>query len=175
MSDKEFDHKTIMRVRHGPNQGDSFERGMLDAINDTGNFRTRIFTHPDGSITRLKTKGGMPEFITDEVSATLPESTCTLKMDSGVVDLVSATFSGALSDDWGFCHDAVENLGKTKAFLGEFSALLAAEAVRKVRGRIDALIDAVEKAPKSARWRKRSRKGTKRIWYAEVGELQRGV
>ena len=96
--------------------------------------------------------------------------------DGGDRERINSAFvSGALSDDWGFYHDAVENLGKTKAFLGEFSALLAAEAVRKVRGRIDALIDAVEKAPKSARWRKRSRKGTKRIWYAEVGELQQGV
>lgn len=99
MSKNEFDHLTIMRVRTGPSQGDAIERKMLDVIDDTGSFRTRVFTHPDGSTTRMKTKGGMPEFITDEVSTEQTESTCTLKMDSGVVDLVSATFSGALPDD----------------------------------------------------------------------------
>jgi hypothetical protein len=87
----------------------------------------------------------------------------------------TAFVSSALSDDWGFYHDAVENLGKARAFLEEASAVMAAEALQKVRGRVDALIDAFEKTPKSARWLKRSRKGTKKIWYAEVGELQRGV
>jgi len=99
MTDEYFDKTTIRRVRNAPAQGDAIERKMLDAVNDTWNYRTRIMNHPDGSKTRMKTKGGMPEFVTDKVSTTLPESTCTLKMDSGVVDLVSATFSGALPDD----------------------------------------------------------------------------
>jgi len=65
MSTKDFDHLTIMRTRTGPGQGDATERQMLDAISDTGSFRTRAMIHPDGSQTRMKTKGGMPEFITD--------------------------------------------------------------------------------------------------------------
>jgi hypothetical protein len=87
----------------------------------------------------------------------------------------SSFVSGVLSDDWGFYHDAVENLGQAKAFLEEASDVLAAADVRNVRGRIDRLIDAIEKAPKSARWKKRAKKGTKRIWYTEVGELQQGI
>jgi len=97
MSKDDFDHLTIMRVRTGPSQGDSTERQMLDAINDTGGFRTRIMIHPDGSQTRMKTKCGMPEFITDEVVQ--DEETCTLKLDNGVVDLLSASFLGTIAGD----------------------------------------------------------------------------
>jgi hypothetical protein len=89
---------------------------------------------------------------------------------------IDTTFvSNALSDDWGFYHDAAENLGKARDFLDTASAELAAPAAETARRRIDALIGAIESAPKSARWLKRSKKGTRKIWYAEVGELQRGV
>lgn len=98
MSKDGFDHKTIMRVRTGPNQGDATERQMLDAIDDTGNFRTRLMLHPDGSTTRMKTKAGMPEFITDEVPP-VEDETCTLKLDNGVVDLLSASFLGTTAGD----------------------------------------------------------------------------
>jgi hypothetical protein len=90
------------------------------------------------------------------------------RIDSGFV-------SSALSDDWGFYHDAAENLAKARAFLEEASAVVSEAASREIRGRIDALVGAMEKAPKTARWLKRSKKGTRKIWYAEVGELQRGV
>ena len=66
MSKDDFDHLTIRRTRYGTPQGDAVERTMLDAINDTGSFRTRIRQNADGSTTRMKTKGGMPEFVTDE-------------------------------------------------------------------------------------------------------------
>ena len=86
MSNKDFDHLTIMRTRTGPCQGDSTERQMLDAINDTGSFRTRAMIHPDGSQTRMKTKGGMPEFITDEVHTTTEETELTVYMESGQLE-----------------------------------------------------------------------------------------
>ena len=86
MSNKDFDHLTIMRTRTGPCQGDSTERQMLDAINDTGSFRTRVMIHPDGSQTRMKTKGGMPEFITDEVHTTTEETELTVYMESGQLE-----------------------------------------------------------------------------------------
>lgn len=62
-----YDDKDLGRlfpVRHGIPTGSANERKMLDAIQDTGNFRTRIETHPDGSVTTLRTKGGMPQFET---------------------------------------------------------------------------------------------------------------
>lgn len=98
MSNKEFDHLTIMRTRVGPSQGDATERQMLDAIDDTGNFRTRKIIHPDGSETRMRTRGGMPDFITTEVPLE-EETTCTMKLDNGVVDLISASFLGTAAGD----------------------------------------------------------------------------
>ena len=86
MSSKDFDHLTIMRIRTGPNQGDATERQMLDAINSTGSFRTRLMLHPDGSQTRMKTKGGMPEFITDEVQTATEETELTVYMESGQLE-----------------------------------------------------------------------------------------
>lgn len=85
MSSKDFDHLTIIRTRTGPCQGDSTERQMLDAINNTGSFRTRMMLHPDGSQTRMKTKGGMPEFITDEITVS-EETAPTVYMESGQLE-----------------------------------------------------------------------------------------
>lgn len=102
MSKDDFDHLTIRRTRYGTARGDAIERKMLDAIDDTGSYRTRILMHPDGTQTRMKTKGGMPEFITDEVSQQGQESVCSIAMDSGVVDLQSASLIGTLAGD----HDS---------------------------------------------------------------------
>lgn len=55
----------IFPTRTGPGIGASKERGMLDNIGGSGSFRTKIWNQPNGSTTRLKTKDGMPEFITE--------------------------------------------------------------------------------------------------------------
>lgn len=95
MSKDDFDHLTIRRTRQGAVQGDAQERQMLDAVNDTGSFRTRIRQNADGTSTRMRTKGGMPTFYTDEVETTTPEEpVCSIAMDSGVVDLQAADFRG---------------------------------------------------------------------------------
>jgi hypothetical protein len=77
-----------------------------------------------------------------------------------------------LSDDWGFHYDALNNLKKTGEYLEKFSGQVER---RLVEGRVEALIDAIERAPKSARWERRAKKGTRRPWYNEVGEIQQGV
>lgn len=55
----------LFPTRTGPAIGASKERGMLDNIGGSDSFRTKIWNQPDGSTTRLKTKDGMPEFITE--------------------------------------------------------------------------------------------------------------
>jgi len=45
----------------------------------------------------MKTKCGMPEFITDKVAP--EEGVCELSLDNGVVDLISATFLGTAAGD----------------------------------------------------------------------------
>ena len=80
-------YKDIFPTRDGVPSGTANERQMLDAINDTQSFRTRI----EGN-TMLRTKGGMPQFTTiaggssgTELEA--PELTCKFFLNSGIVDM----------------------------------------------------------------------------------------
>lgn len=52
--------------RTGPSIGASKERGMLDNVGGSNSFKTKMWLQPDGCVTRLKTKDGMPEFITEQ-------------------------------------------------------------------------------------------------------------
>ncbi len=57
----------IFPTHTGPHIGTSKARGMLDNIGGSaGAIRTQQWIQPDGSTTRLKTKDGMPEFITEK-------------------------------------------------------------------------------------------------------------
>jgi hypothetical protein len=40
-----------------------------------------------------------------------------------------------------------------------------------VTARLARVLETIESAPKSAKWTLRSKIGTKRIWYTEVGEV----
>lgn len=60
--------KPIFPTRFGSPQGHATERKMLDAVGGFDGIRTKIRTNPDGSQTMLRTKGGMPRFITSEVT-----------------------------------------------------------------------------------------------------------
>lgn len=57
------DDKVIFPTRHGETTGSANERVMLDKV-DVTSFRTQYRDNPDGSVTRLRTRGGMPEFVT---------------------------------------------------------------------------------------------------------------
>lgn len=62
----DYDDKTLGRILPVRDGGadTNRERTMLDAIGGADSFRTRIQTNPDGSVTRLRTRGGNPEFVT---------------------------------------------------------------------------------------------------------------
>lgn len=63
-----FDDKflgTIFPTREGVASGQSNERTMLDRIGGANQVRTKLRENNDGSITRLKTRFGMPEFVTE--------------------------------------------------------------------------------------------------------------
>lgn len=77
-----------------------------------------------------------------------------------------------LSSDWGYYYTVTTNLKKTKEFLGQFEALTGADRDLATQ-RVDAILDAIEAAPKSARWRLRARIGTRQKWYREVEEVSR--
>lgn len=80
-----------------------------------------------------------------------------------------AYIAALLSDDWGFYYTVINNLQKTARMLREFEAVPSDDA-EVVDKRLRQLIDAIESAPKSRRWKLRAKIGTRKRWYQEVGE-----
>jgi hypothetical protein len=74
--------------------------------------------------------------------------------------------AGLLARDWGFHRTATANLA---ALRDGPAGNGAAEAVR---GRVDALLAAIEAAPKSVRWRARARVGERLQWWQDVDERE---
>jgi hypothetical protein len=75
-----------------------------------------------------------------------------------------------LGKDWGFWYSALANLEGLVAALPDLPGL-PGEAADTIRGRATALVQVLQEAPKSARWRVRARVGTKKRWYDDVHEV----
>jgi hypothetical protein len=89
---------------------------------------------------------------------------------------IDASYIGKiLAEEWGFWYDAVTNLEKVKALteLLEKDNKLSDAQVRRVKQRIESLLDYVNKTPKLRSWEKRAKTGTKKPWYREVEEVER--
>jgi hypothetical protein len=74
-----------------------------------------------------------------------------------------------MADDWGFCYTATANLEKVRTAVDGVAALTDEQraAIRDQAGRV---LQAVENEPKSGRWKKRAKIGTKKLWYNEVSD-----
>lgn len=72
-----------------------------------------------------------------------------------------------LSGDWGFWYTATSNLAKLESFLPKYESLPDSQR-QLVTNRIAALLERIEKEPKSLKWKTRARVGTKMRWYNEV-------
>ena len=72
-----------------------------------------------------------------------------------------------LADDWGFWYTATNNLRKVKEALPSIEGLEEGE-VEDVSSKIDLLLEYIEKEPKTKKWQKRAKVGTKKRWYKEV-------
>jgi hypothetical protein len=78
--------------------------------------------------------------------------------------------SNLLSKDWGFYYTVTMNLNKIKTLLPKYS-VLSDEDKSIVVQRVDKLIERIEAAPKSMKWKLRARRGTSQKWYREVEEM----
>ena len=76
-----------------------------------------------------------------------------------------------MADDWGFYHTATSNLGKIKVAVDGVPALGGAEKAIIV-GKADELLLALEREPKSGKWKRRAEVGTKKPWYNEVSDWE---
>jgi hypothetical protein len=77
-----------------------------------------------------------------------------------------------LRDDWGFYYTVTMNLEKVLRYVDTYDALND-EDKAVVKENISSLLEAIETAPKTLRWRLRSKIGTKVPWYTEVEEVER--
>jgi hypothetical protein len=80
--------------------------------------------------------------------------------------------SKILSHDWGFYHTVSTNLKKLHEYVGKCPGL-SKEDRANVAGKIDMISQAIEKEPKSLKWKMRAKVGTSRKWYNVVEEVQR--
>jgi hypothetical protein len=84
----------------------------------------------------------------------------------------AAYIAEIMRKDWGFCHSAEINLARIAAALPTFPAL-PETAVRAVDDNITALRGAIERAPKTQKWKLRARMGERTRWYEQVEEVNR--
>jgi hypothetical protein len=87
--------------------------------------------------------------------------------DQGVIN--TRYLGKIMSDDWGFYYTATTNLGKVKQHM-QGVAVLTDEHRKIIAAKADALLDAIEKVPKSGNWKRRAQLGTKKPWYNEVSD-----
>lgn len=71
-----------------------------------------------------------------------------------------------LSKDWGFYYTVATNLAKVKALL-QYDPLTDEDSA-DIKAKIDKILEAIEKKPKSLGWRMRSKLGTSKKWYRAV-------
>ena len=82
-----------------------------------------------------------------------------------------ASIVALTATDWGLQHTFELNLRRLREALAD-QPLAPAEA-SAIASRIDAIADAMERAPKSRRWKLRAKVGERKRWYEEPEEVER--
>lgn len=77
-----------------------------------------------------------------------------------------------LANDWGFYYTVSTNLARLREYVKECRGLTDQERV-DIGSKINVINDAIEKEPKTLRWKMRAKVGTSRKWYNVVEEVQR--
>jgi len=71
------------------------------------------------------------------------------------------------ASDWGLWMTVTTNLNKVKSFLQELE-VLGEKDKDNVRKKIDAILDTIERKPKSLSWKIRAKIGTRKKWYRTI-------
>lgn len=93
--------------------------------------------------------------------------------DSDDETVNAGVIAGTCADDWGWWKTVDMNLGRIEEFAGKLPFGITAADRDDVLGKVAALRQRIEAAPKSLKWRMRAKIGTRRIWYQEVDDLSR--
>jgi len=80
-----------------------------------------------------------------------------------------------LAEDWGFWYDATQNLNLVKRYAEQMvqEGRLKPEEKEAVVKKVDKLLEMIEQEPKSKKWMKRAKTGTKKQWWRDVEEVVR--
>ncbi len=85
----------------------------------------------------------------------------------GPESIDGAYIAELLRDDWGFYYTVTTNLDKVGRFLADNAAIDEPQE-KVIRDRLEHVRGLIEDAPKSRRWRIRSKVGAKKQWYQDV-------
>ncbi len=85
--------------------------------------------------------------------------------DNGTIN--ARYVASRMADDWGFCYTSTTNLAKVKE-ASQKLGVLTTESRATIQANADRILEFIENAPKSGKWKKREKTGTKKSWYNEV-------
>jgi len=99
--------------------------------------------------------------------------------ETGNKESIDASYiSKVLSQDWGFWYTATTNLKNLKKFVTEMDKLgpeaeidpqkIETKDREQITAKMQAVLDRIDKEPKSFGWKMRAKIGTKRMWYNPV-------
>ncbi|MGC8773540.1 MAG: hypothetical protein ACP5RJ_08815, partial [Conexivisphaera sp.] len=87
---------------------------------------------------------------------------------SGDKEMINVDYLASLcASDWGLWKTLTTNLGKVKNFASSAS-FLSKEDIDDVVSKVDMILDAIERKPKTTGWKLRAKVGEKVKWYREV-------
>ena len=78
-----------------------------------------------------------------------------------------------LSKDWGFYYTTKLNLAKIRKGLEVYGKSFSEQDIKHIQERLDTLIQMIEDAPKTIKWKTRAAIGPKVKWYNDVDEVER--
>ena len=85
-------------------------------------------------------------------------------------DVINVKYVAKLmSDDWGFYYTSTMNLVKIKSATSGV-VVLNDQHGSIITSKVDQLLQAIENAPKSGKWKSRAKVGNKKPWYNEVSD-----
>ncbi|MFQ6086993.1 MAG: hypothetical protein ACE5OV_03125 [Candidatus Bathyarchaeia archaeon] len=99
--------------------------------------------------------------------------------EKGEKESIDASYiAKLLAQDWGFWYTATTNLKKIRRFVTEIDRLgpevgidprhFNKEDREEITGKIERLLNRIDREPKSFKWKLRSKAGTKKRWYNPV-------
>lgn len=81
----------------------------------------------------------------------------------------AAYIAGMLGQDWGFYYTVTENLKMLERSIPDFDAVSKSD-LGVITRRVHQLLETIEQAPKTRKWKMRAKVGTRKRWYQEVNE-----